>query len=69
MRPSTGALERFAPATRTRLRIVIEPHASPSFVGGAAGAGGSIPVCGRNRLDAWLPTLRSRCRYPLVTAD
>jgi ribosome-binding protein aMBF1 (putative translation factor) len=28
VRPSTDALERFAQATRTRLRIVFEPHAS-----------------------------------------
>ena len=28
VRPSTDALERFAPATRTRLRIVFEAHAS-----------------------------------------
>ena len=27
VRPSTDALERFAQATRTRLRIVFEPHA------------------------------------------
>jgi ribosome-binding protein aMBF1 (putative translation factor) len=27
VRPSTGALERFAQATRTRLRIVFEPQA------------------------------------------
>jgi len=27
VRPSTDALERFAHATRTRLRIVFEPHA------------------------------------------
>ena len=28
VRPSTDALERFAQATRTRLRIVFEPHAA-----------------------------------------
>lgn len=28
VRPSTDALERFAQATRTRLRIMFEPHAS-----------------------------------------
>jgi ribosome-binding protein aMBF1 (putative translation factor) len=28
VRPSTDALERFAQATRTRLRIVFEPHAT-----------------------------------------
>ena len=28
VRPSTDALERFAHATRTRLRIVFEPHAA-----------------------------------------
>jgi predicted transcriptional regulator len=28
VRPSTDALERFAHATRTRLRIVFEPQAS-----------------------------------------
>jgi len=28
VRPSTAALERFAQATRTRLRIVFEPHAT-----------------------------------------
>jgi predicted transcriptional regulator len=28
VRPSTDALERFARATRTRLRIVFEAHAS-----------------------------------------
>jgi len=28
VRPSTDALERFAHATRTRLRIVFEPHAT-----------------------------------------
>lgn len=28
VRPSTGALERFAEATRTRLRIVFEPQPS-----------------------------------------
>jgi hypothetical protein len=28
VRPSTDALERFAHATRTRLRIVFEPHSA-----------------------------------------
>jgi len=28
VRPSTGALERFAQATRTRLRIIFEPEAA-----------------------------------------
>ena len=28
VRPSTDALDRFAPATRTRLRIVLEPDAA-----------------------------------------
>jgi len=28
VRPSTGALERFAQATRTRLRIMFEPQTS-----------------------------------------
>ena len=28
VRPSSKALERFAQATRTRLRIVFEPHAT-----------------------------------------
>jgi predicted transcriptional regulator len=34
VRPSTDALERFAHATRTRLRIVFEPHTARGAVGG-----------------------------------
>ncbi len=33
VRPSTHALERFAEATRTRLRILFEPHGSRQGVG------------------------------------
>ena len=34
VRPSTDALERFAQATRTRLRIMFEPQPARSFSGG-----------------------------------
>ena len=47
VRPSTDALERFAQATPTRLRIVFEPYATRRLVKAPVilVAAGSIPAC------------------------